>query len=62
MEHLEWADAEKRKITKVLEKEYQDVLDLNRKEYAGAQKEVVENLPGCASHVPRSLSGLISFV
>jgi hypothetical protein len=34
IEHLEWVDAEKTKRTKELENKYQDVLDLNRKEYA----------------------------
>ena len=41
---VEWRDAEKTKRIKVLEQEYQDVLDLNKKEYAEAQQEVVENL------------------
>jgi hypothetical protein len=38
MEYLEWADAEKTKRTEVLENKYQDVLDLNRKEYEEAQQ------------------------
>jgi hypothetical protein len=39
---LEWSDAEKAKKIKVLEKKkkYQDVLDLNSKEYDEAQQEV----------------------
>ena len=37
MEYLEWADAEKTKKIEVLEKKYQDVLDLNGKEYDEAQ-------------------------
>jgi hypothetical protein len=43
MEYLEWADAEKKKRTEVLETKYQDVLDLNIKEYEEAQQEVCEN-------------------
>jgi hypothetical protein len=42
MEYLEWADAEKTKRTEVLEKKYQDVLDLNSKEYVEAQQQVDE--------------------
>jgi hypothetical protein len=60
---LEWSDAEKAKKIKVLEKKYQDVLDLNSKEYDEAQQEVRENMDAHhASRVPQSLSGLISFV
>jgi hypothetical protein len=44
VEYLEWADAEKTKGINELEKKYQGMLDLNKKEYAEAQKEVVENL------------------
>jgi hypothetical protein len=40
---LEWSDAEKAKKIEVLEKEYQDVLDLNRREYEEAQQEVDEH-------------------
>jgi hypothetical protein len=43
MEYLEWADAEKTKRIEVLEKKYQDVLDLNCKEYHEAQQEVDEH-------------------
>ena len=43
MEYLEWADAEKTKRIEVLEKKYQDVLDLNSKEYDEAQQEVDEH-------------------
>ena len=53
MEYLEWADAEKTKKIEVLEKKYQDVLDLNRKEYEEAQQEVTENLDAhltCLDH------------
>jgi hypothetical protein len=40
-EYLEWSEhAEKAKRTKVLEKKYQAVLDLNRKEHEEAQQEV----------------------
>jgi hypothetical protein len=39
---LEWSDAEKAKKIEVLEKKYQDVLALNRKEYKEAQQEVDE--------------------
>ena len=66
---LEWGDAEKAKKIGVLEKEKEELekekeelLDLNQKEYAEAQKRVPENLPECASHVPRSPPELISFV
>jgi hypothetical protein len=38
MEYLEWADAEKTKRIEVLENRYQDVLDLNSKEYVEAQQ------------------------
>ena len=41
--YLEWADAEKTKRIEVLEKKYQDVLDLNSKEYDEAQQEVDEH-------------------
>jgi hypothetical protein len=50
---LEWSDAEKAKKIEVLEKKYQDVLDLNRKEYEEAQQEVRENLDAhlkCLDH------------
>jgi hypothetical protein len=43
VEYLEWADAEKTKRTKELKKKYQDVLDLNSKEYHEAWQEVREN-------------------
>jgi hypothetical protein len=43
MEYLEWADAEKTKKIEVLKKKYQDVLDLNTKEYVEAQQEVDEH-------------------
>jgi hypothetical protein len=42
MEYLEWADAEKTRRIEVLEKKYQDVLDLNSKEYVEAQQQVDE--------------------
>ena len=42
MEYLEWADAEKTKKIEVLKKKYQDVLDLNIKEYEEAQQKVRE--------------------
>ena len=53
MEYLEWADAEKTKKIEVLKKKYQDVLDLNTKEYEEAQQEVTENLDAhltCLDH------------
>jgi hypothetical protein len=43
MEYLEWADAEKTKRIEVLEKENQELLDLNIKEYVEAQQEVAEH-------------------
>jgi len=43
MKYLEWAESEKTKRIEVLEKKYQDVLDLNGKEYDEAQQEVAEN-------------------
>jgi hypothetical protein len=50
---LERGDAEKAKEIKVLEKKYQDVLDLNRKEYDAAQQEVREDMDAhheCLDH------------
>jgi hypothetical protein len=41
---LEWGDAEKAEKIEVLEKEKEELLDLNKKEHAGAQKGVSENL------------------
>ena len=41
--YLEWAESEKKKRIEVLEKKYQDVLDLNGKEYDEAQQEVDEH-------------------
>ena len=43
MKYLEWAESEKTKRIEVLEKKYQDVLDLNSKEYDEAQLLVAEN-------------------
>jgi hypothetical protein len=43
MEYLEWADAEKTKGIEMLEKKYEDVLDLNSKEYDEAHQEVDEH-------------------
>ena len=51
--YLEWAESEKKKRIEVLEKKYQDVLDLNSKEYEEAQQEVTENLDAhltCLDH------------
>jgi hypothetical protein len=55
VEYLEWSDAEKTKRIRVLEKQYayQDVCDLNTKEYDGAQKEVYEcqgKYEACVEH------------
>ena len=41
--YLEWVESEKTKRIEVLEKKYQDVLDLNSKEYDEAQQEVDEH-------------------
>jgi hypothetical protein len=42
MKYLEWAESERKKRIEVLEKKYQDVLDLYCKEYDEAQQEVAE--------------------
>jgi hypothetical protein len=50
---LEWSDAAKAKKIEVLEKKYQDVLDLNSKEYDEAQQEVREDIDAhheCLDH------------
>ena len=50
---LEWSDAAKAKKIEVLEKKYQDVLDLNSKEYDEAHQEVRENIDAhheCLDH------------
>jgi hypothetical protein len=43
VEYLEWADAEKTKIIKELEKKYQDVLDGNLKDFEWMHQEVNKN-------------------
>jgi hypothetical protein len=63
MKYLEWSDTEKAKRIEVLEKKYEDVLDLNIKEYEEAQQEVSENQDAhLTSHVLGALSGLATFV
>jgi hypothetical protein len=66
---LGWSDARQIKKIEVLEKEnevlkkkYQDVLDLNMKEYVEAHQLVDEHMGICALYMPRALPGLMAFV
>jgi hypothetical protein len=43
VEYLEWADAEKTKRIKELKKQYQDVLDDNKKDFEWMHQEVNKN-------------------
>jgi hypothetical protein len=54
--YLEWAESEKKKRIEVLEKKYQDVWDLNGKEYDEAQLLLAQPVP----HVLVPLSGLVA--
>ena len=69
VKQLEWSDARHVKKNEVLEKEnevlkkkYQDVLDLNMKEYVEAHQLVDEHMNAHCLYVPRALSGLMAFV
>jgi hypothetical protein len=54
------AESEKKKRIEVLEKKYQDVLDLNGKEYDEAQLLLAQSEAQPVPHVLVPLSGLVA--